>query len=200
MWTDDDNDPCWKNVFYNIDYYSRHTTTYLMKQMIEISDKIKGFVAVSSKKFQFKLTMVENTGAKAHKHILHRKELNIKQQFSNTPEQNGIAERKNQSLVEMGTSMLMDANLPDTFWGKAKLTSTYLQNWLPSKAIETNLYEMWHGIKSAMNHIGMFSCKTYVYITREKNCLKRGKRETEDVLEASLSASMRTLSQTSPNQ
>nr|GEU58199.1 retrotransposable element Tf2 [Tanacetum cinerariifolium] len=54
----------------------------------------------------------------------------IKREFSNarTPQQNGVAKRRNQSLIEAARTMLADAKLPVTFWAEAVNTSCYVQN------------------------------------------------------------------------
>ena len=49
-----------------------------------------------------------------------------------TPQQNGRAERKNRYLTEMTRSMLIDANMPNKYWGEALLTANHLQNRLPT--------------------------------------------------------------------
>nr|GEY18730.1 putative ribonuclease H-like domain-containing protein [Tanacetum cinerariifolium] len=54
----------------------------------------------------------------------------IKKEFSNarTPQQNGVAERRNRSLIEAARTMLADAKLPVTFWAEAVNTACYVQN------------------------------------------------------------------------
>nr|GEX08701.1 ribonuclease H-like domain-containing protein [Tanacetum cinerariifolium] len=54
----------------------------------------------------------------------------IKREFSvaRTPRQNGVAERKNRTLIEAARTMLADLLLPTTFWAKAVNTSFYVQN------------------------------------------------------------------------
>ena len=44
------------------------------------------------------------------------------------PEQNGVAERLNRTLVEIARSMLLDAKLPKKYWGEAVCTAVYLKN------------------------------------------------------------------------
>src|SRR6218665_666920 len=58
-----------------------------------------------------------------------------------TPQQNGCAERKNRSLVEMTRCMLNDSGLPKKFWGEAIMTANHLQNRLPVDGKETTPYE-----------------------------------------------------------
>ncbi|GJY27177.1 zinc finger, CCHC-type containing protein [Tanacetum coccineum] len=60
-----------------------------------------------------------------------------------TPQQNGVAERKNRSLKEMVNSMLSYSGLSDRFWGEAMLTACYLLNKVPNKRNKTTPYELW---------------------------------------------------------
>ena len=52
------------------------------------------------------------------------------------PEQNGVAERFNRTLVEMVRSMLADSELPKSFWAEALATAVYLRNRSPTKSVE----------------------------------------------------------------
>ena len=49
-----------------------------------------------------------------------------------TPEQNGIAERMNRTLVELVRGMLADAQVPHKFWAEALSTAIYLRNRSPT--------------------------------------------------------------------
>ncbi|GKF84322.1 putative ribonuclease H-like domain-containing protein [Tanacetum coccineum] len=51
-------------------------------------------------------------------------------QFSiaRTPQQNGVAERRNMTLIEAAKTMLADSKLPATFWDEAVNTACYVQN------------------------------------------------------------------------
>lgn len=62
---------------------------------------------------------------------------------SHTPEQNGVAERKNRTLVESARSMLFAKDLPQQLWAEATLTATYLSNRQPStRSGKTSAYEL----------------------------------------------------------
>ena len=50
-----------------------------------------------------------------------------------TPQQNGIAERKNRTLKEMMNAMLISSRLPQNWWGEALLSATYILNRLPQE-------------------------------------------------------------------
>ncbi|KAE8703180.1 BTB/POZ domain-containing protein [Hibiscus syriacus] len=70
----------------------------------------------------------------------------IKRQFTvaNTPQQNGVAERMNRTLLERTRAMLRDAGLEKSFWAEAVNTTCYLVNRAPSTTIELKTpMEMW---------------------------------------------------------
>ncbi|GJT56404.1 putative ribonuclease H-like domain-containing protein [Tanacetum coccineum] len=58
------------------------------------------------------------------------REKGIKREYSvaRTPQQNGVAERRNRTLIEAARTMLADSKLPTTFWAKAVSTACYVQN------------------------------------------------------------------------
>ncbi|KAJ9542804.1 LOW QUALITY PROTEIN: hypothetical protein OSB04_029310 [Centaurea solstitialis] len=69
-----------------------------------------------------------------------------------TPQQNGLAEHKNGTLVEMVNCMLNLSRLPTNLWGKALLTICHIHNWIISRVIPTRPYELWKGRKPNMNY------------------------------------------------
>nr|GEX57904.1 retrovirus-related Pol polyprotein from transposon TNT 1-94 [Tanacetum cinerariifolium] len=72
----------------------------------------------------------------------------IKKEFSvpRTPQQNGIAERKNKTLIEAARNMLADSLLPIPFWAEAVNTACYVQNRvLVTKPQNKTPYELLHG-------------------------------------------------------
>ena len=63
--------------------------------------------------------------------------------------------------------MLIDADLANQFWGEAVMTVTYLQNHLPTRAIEKAPYEAWFGKQSEKKHIRTFGCKAFKHVPNE---------------------------------
>ena len=86
-----------------------------------------------------------------------------------TPEQNGVAERMNRTLVEAIRSMLSESGLPKTFWAEALMTATYLRNRSPTTALTgMTPYEAWTGWKPSVNHLRIFGCICYAHIPKDE--------------------------------
>nr|GEY55378.1 retrovirus-related Pol polyprotein from transposon TNT 1-94 [Tanacetum cinerariifolium] len=84
----------------------------------------------------------------------------IKRELSNarTPQQNGVAERRNRTLIEAVRIMLVDAKLPDTFWAEAVNTACYVQNRvLVNKSYNKTPYELFNGRSPAIRFLKPFS-------------------------------------------
>ena len=94
--------------------------------------------------------------------IIHQKTIPL------TPEQNGLAERKNRTLVKSVRCMLSDSALPKKFWAEAVSTANYVLNRAPSTPIGSTPYEMLNGNKPNVGHLKVFGCVAYMHIPKEK--------------------------------
>ncbi|GJW00772.1 putative ribonuclease H-like domain-containing protein [Tanacetum coccineum] len=89
------------------------------------------------------------------------KEKGIRREYSvaRTPQQNGVAERRNRTLIEAARTMLADSKLPTTFWAEAVSTTCYVQNRvLIVKPHNKTPYELFRGIKPALTFMKPFGC------------------------------------------
>ncbi|GJS89732.1 ribonuclease H-like domain-containing protein [Tanacetum coccineum] len=85
----------------------------------------------------------------------------ILRQFSvaRTPQQNGVAERRNRTLIEAARTMLADSKLPTTFWAEAVNTACYVQNRvLVVKPHNKTPYEIFHGRTPTLSFMRPFRC------------------------------------------
>ncbi|KAG6470938.1 hypothetical protein ZIOFF_072026 [Zingiber officinale] len=92
------------------------------------------------------------------------KENGILQQFTvrHTPQQNGVAERKNRTIEEMARSMLKGKGLPNKFWAEAVNTTVYILNRSPTKAVQNRTpFEAWYDRKPVVNQLKVFGCVAY---------------------------------------
>jgi len=85
-----------------------------------------------------------------------------------TPQHNGLAERKNRSLLDMTRSMLKMKKMPNTFWGEEVRTATYILNRCPTKKLNQILEEIWLGCKQLPKHLRFFYSLCYMHILDAK--------------------------------
>ncbi|GJU43903.1 putative ribonuclease H-like domain-containing protein [Tanacetum coccineum] len=89
-------------------------------------------------------------------------EKGIKREFSvaRTPQQNGIAERRNRTLIEAARTMLADSKLPIRFWTEAVNTACYVQNRvLVVKPHNKTPYELFRGRTPSLSFMKPFGCQ-----------------------------------------
>ena len=86
-----------------------------------------------------------------------------------TPQQNGVAERKNRSLKEMATCMMEDKILPPKFWAEAINYTSYIQNRVPQKQLDgMTPFEACSGHKPDVTHFRIFGSRAWARIPTEK--------------------------------
>ena len=81
-----------------------------------------------------------------------------------TPQQNGVAERRNRTLMGMVRSMMNSSSVLVSLWMYALRTAAYLLNRIPSKAVPKTPYELWTGRKPSLRHLHVWSCQAEVRI------------------------------------
>lgn len=87
----------------------------------------------------------------------------------NTPQQNGVAEQMNRTLLERARYMLYNARLSKEFWVEAVNTACYLVNMSPSIAIECKiLEEVWSGSPVSYTDLRVFGCLVYAHVNEGK--------------------------------
>ena len=86
-----------------------------------------------------------------------------------TPQQNGVAERKNRHLMEVARSMMFHTNVPKRFWGDAVLTACYLINRIPTRILQDlSPYEVLNKTRPTIDHMRVFGSLCFVLIPGEQ--------------------------------
>lgn len=92
---------------------------------------------------------------------------------SYTPQQNGVSERMNRTIMERVRCMLAESGMEEKFWAEAASTAVYLINRSPSLAIDYKLpEELWSGSKPGLKHLRRFGCAAYVHTKGAKTSPK----------------------------
>ncbi|KAI5337779.1 hypothetical protein L3X38_017050 [Prunus dulcis] len=86
-----------------------------------------------------------------------------------SPQQNGVAERKNRTMMEMARTMMHEKKIPLKFWAEAVNTAVYLQNRSPTSALDnTTPFEKFSGRKPGVKHLRIFGSLCYIHIPSQK--------------------------------
>src|SRR5438128_3962952 len=83
----------------------------------------------------------------SHEFSKHLSDYGIVSQLTppETPQRNGVSERRNRTLLDMVRSMMSLTELPLCFWGYALEIATFTLNRASSKSVEMTPYEIWYG-------------------------------------------------------
>ncbi|KAE9618243.1 putative RNA-directed DNA polymerase [Lupinus albus] len=86
-----------------------------------------------------------------------------------TPQHNGIAERRNRTILNMVRCMLKQKGLPHNLWGEAAMTASYILNRCPTKRLDNMVpEEAWCGIKPSIKHLRIFGSLCYRHIPDQR--------------------------------
>ncbi|KAM1476645.1 hypothetical protein ACFXTO_038605 [Malus domestica] len=77
-----------------------------------------------------------------------------------TPQQNGVSEKRNRTLIGMVRSMMTRSKLPGFLWGEALKTANYIMNRVPSKSVPSTPFELWHGRAPNFDYFHVWGCKS----------------------------------------
>jgi hypothetical protein len=74
------------------------------------------------------------------------------------PQQNGVVEKRNRTLMDMVRSVLSYSTLPISLWMEALKIVVHILNRVPSKSVPKTQYEMWTGRKPTLNYLHVWGC------------------------------------------
>ncbi|CAK6974377.1 Retrovirus-related Pol polyprotein from transposon TNT 1-94 [Scomber scombrus] len=123
-----------------IDDYSRCCKVYFLKQKSEVLSKFNEFEKTFSNECGQKVTRLRTDNGGKYtssecQEYLKAQGIHNEMTVPHTPQQNGVAERKNRTLIEAAKSMLSHAKLPKMYWAEALATAAYIQNRLPTSVL-----------------------------------------------------------------
>ncbi|GJY68531.1 putative ribonuclease H-like domain-containing protein [Tanacetum coccineum] len=153
------------------DDYSRFTWVFFLASKDETSGILKSFITEIENLVDKKVKIIRcDNGTEFKNRVMSEfcEKKGIKREFSvaRTPQQNGVAERRNRTLIEAARTMLADSKLPTTFWAEAVNTACYVQNRvLVVKPHNKTPYELFRGRTPALSFMRPFGCHVTILNT-----------------------------------
>ena len=166
-----------------VDDYSRYTWVFLLKSKDETHKYFINFAKQAQRQYEEVIKAIRTDNGSEFKNYTMDEfvqDEGIKHEFSApyTPQQNGVVERKNRTLIEMARTMLDEYKSPHNFWGEAIATAVHASNRLFLRPVYNKTpYELITGNKPNVQYFRVFGCKCLVKNKRER----LGKFETRTI-------------------
>ena len=161
------------------DDYSGIIRPYFMKNKSDTLEAFKMFVADTRPYGEIKRVRLDNGGeftSAAFKNYL--RENKIKPEFSapHSPHQNGTAERTWRTLLDMSRCLIIDSELPKTFWPYAVMYSAHIRNVCFNNRTQCTPYQSLTGKLPDMNLIHKFGTTCFVYVQKAKKLEEKAQK------------------------
>lgn len=157
-----------------IDDYTRKVYVYLLKNKSSVLDVFKDFKSKVENELDRKIKSIRSDNGKEYvstdfEGFLRKHGIEHQTSTPYSPQQNGLAERMNRSLVERAKCMLFDANLSKQYWAEAIATAAYVINRSPTKSLDGKTpIELWSGRKPNLSNLRIFGSEVMVQIPKER--------------------------------
>jgi transposase InsO family protein len=155
-----------------VDDYSRFTWVFFLQEKSQTQETLKGFLRWAQNEFRLRIKKIRSYNETEFKNSQIEgfvEDEGIKHEFSSpcTPQQNGVVERKNRTLLDMARTVLDEYKTPDQLWAEAINTACYSINrlylhWILKKTS----YELLTGKKPNVSHFRVFGSKCFILVKR----------------------------------
>ena len=151
-----------------VDDYSRFTWVFFVYDKSEVQGKVKTFIRRAQREFRLPIKKVRSDNGTEFCNTNVEEFLDeegIKHEFSApyTPQQNGVVERKNRTLIDMARTMLDEYKTLDNYWAEAINTACHAINHLYlHKYYKKTSYELLTGNKPKVSYFRVFGCKCFI--------------------------------------
>ena len=154
------------------DDLSRHTWIYMLKSKGECMMAFRNFrnMVQTESGLRIKRLRSDNGGEYDSNEaytLFQRAGIQWEPTTPHSPEQNGVSERLNRTLIERLRCVISDSALDKTLWAEALRTVVYIKNRSPTSAIKgATPHEAWYGKKPNISHLRIIGCTAYAHIAK----------------------------------
>jgi hypothetical protein len=158
-----------------IDDFSCFTWVFFFQDKSETQGTLKHFLRRAQNEFELKVKKIRSDNGSEFKNLQveeHLEEEGIKHEFSApyTPQQNGVVERKNMTLIDMARTMLGEYKTPERFWLEAVNTACHAINRLYlHRLLKKTSYELLTGNKPNVSYFHVFGSKCYILVKKGRH-------------------------------
>jgi len=153
-----------------IDDFSRKIWVYFLQEKSEAFASFKHFKALAEKEVGLPIKILRTDRGGEYNSLEFTefcKDHGIKRQLTAafTPQQNGISERKNRTILNMVRSLLNMSGIPRDFWPEVVTWSIHILNRSPTFVVQNMTpEEAWSGKRPAVDYFKIFGCIAYAHI------------------------------------
>lgn len=171
-----------------IDDYTHFTVAYLLKKKSEVFHYFKIYEAMVTAHFNLKISRFrcDNGREYTSKEMIQafqEKGIHIEYTIRYTPQQNGVAERMNRTILDKARCMVLHSKLDKSYWSEAVLSAIYIINRSPTAALEDVVpAELWYNKRPDVRKLKVFGCTAYMHIPRELNPRKFDSRSKKCIM------------------
>jgi hypothetical protein len=155
-----------------MDDYSRFTWVFFLQEKSQTQETLKGFLRWAQNEFGLRIKKIRSDNGTEFKNSQIEsflEEEGIKHEFSSpyTPQQNGVVERKNRTLLDMTRTMLDEYKTLDRFWAEAVNTACYAINRLYlHRILKKTSYQLLTSKKPNVSYFRVFGSKCFILVKR----------------------------------
>src|ERR1044072_6647876 len=170
-----------------VDEFFRYSWNFFLVQKSDAFEAFKKYAKQIQNEKSLKIVSIRSDHGGEFQNALFEEfceEHGISHNFSapRTPQQNGVVERKNRSLVELARTMLSDSNFPKYFWADAVSTACFVSNRVNIRPIlKKTPYELFKGRKPNIAYFHNFGCKCFVLNNDKDNLGKFDEKSDEGI-------------------
>jgi transposase InsO family protein len=158
-----------------VDDYSCFTWVFFLQGKSQTQETLKRFLRRAQNEFRLRIKRIRSDNGTEFKNSQIEEfleEEGIKHEFSSpyTPQQNGVVEMKNKTLLDMARTMLDEYKTSDRFWAEAINTTCYSMNRLYlHQILKKTSYELLTGKKPNASYFRVFGSKCFIFVKRGRN-------------------------------
>jgi transposase InsO family protein len=157
-----------------VDDFSRFTWVFFLWDKSKTQGTLKRFLRRAQNEFELNVKIRSDNESEFKNLQVEEflEEEGIKHEFSApyTPQQNGVVERKNRTLIDMARTMLEEYKTPERFWSEAVNTACHAINrpYL-HRLLKKTFYELLTGNKPNVSYFRVFRSKCYILVKKDRH-------------------------------